>query len=665
MYPTTRLIKDYGKQKNRRMNKLQRKQIKTKILIKPDNGFHQCIYLSVQAVLVFLWILCSTVQAQDGHGNPSPTTLDELVITAERLSDYAAENPNLVVEMGHEEILQRNLRSISDTLNAMPGVEVKGSSAMGSRISIRGSGKSGGVLVLLNGRPLNSSQYGGVDLSAIPIDMVTSIMVFKPPVPVWLGAGATEGAINIVTRETDTRKKQEKKQATRISAAGGSYGLAEGSVSHMAGLGSGNMMVSASGKHKDGERENSDMDSGALSLHWDKTTSKKQRMEFDTRFYKSEYGSTGPMDNPTPDARQSYQKLSADGRVSGLCGTNGDFAVNVYGDRLDLEDQSQSGFVSTLDSAKVGAKGEFNWSDDDASWSSRTSMILEYDDLDHTLSGSHHRTTLGLGTQVNRKWTAVSATVGVRGDQVRNFGFNPGYSAGISRFLNNDWTFKINTGYTVNIPSFGQLYQPSHGSIDQVRGNPDLDEEKIWSSDISLEFRKGKSRFFLISLFRTDTRDTILYLRDTSLIFQPVNGGRSWRHGLEATWKHGFETGLTADANLILQDSEITDTGNQLVYTPHVKATFTLAYALKGLGTRMEGTLRYNSKQYSEMENRKAEQLDDYCTVDAKVIQPFKIRKTQAEWFISINNLFDTEFESHFGYPDDGIRFVSGLNLTF
>jgi iron complex outermembrane receptor protein len=52
-------------------------------------------------------------------------------------------------------------------------VDVKRGSGIGSRISIRGSGNSGKVLVLLNGRPLNTNQYGR--LSAIPIDMVQSI----------------------------------------------------------------------------------------------------------------------------------------------------------------------------------------------------------------------------------------------------------------------------------------------------------------------------------------------------------------------------------------------------------------------------------------------------------------------------------------------------------
>jgi iron complex outermembrane receptor protein len=52
----------------------------------------------------------------------------------------------------------------------------------------------------------------------------------------------------------------------------------------------------------------------------------------------------------------------------------------------------------------VGLKGEYNWNDEADHWAVRTSALLEHDDLDHTLSGSHQRTIAGLGLQADRKW---------------------------------------------------------------------------------------------------------------------------------------------------------------------------------------------------------------------------------------------------------------------
>lgn len=599
-----------------------------------------------------------------GHSGES-VVLETIVVTADRIDAYAQAHPRQVVVLGREEILDRKLMDVGEALNTMPGVDVKSSSAVGSRISIRGSGKSGGVLVLLDGRPLNSSQYGNADLSTIPIDIVQSITVFKPPVPVWLGSGASEGAIVIVTRDARTPSTEKKKDVTRLRGAGGSYGVAEGSISHRTRVDQGTVMATASGKHRDGKRPNSDRDSGSFTLHWDRALAGERHLEADLRCHASERGSAGPVDNPTPDARQLYRKASLDSRLKGFIGESVDYGINLYGDVIDLEDKSQSGFTSTLDNRKWGLKGEGNWMDEKDIWALRFSGALERDDVAHNLSGDHHRVTGGVGAQMDRIWRAVTATVGLRGDHTSDFDFDPGFSSGLGVALGEHWLFKANAGYTVNVPTFGQLYQPSHGSIDQVRGNPDLDEEKIWSYDVGVEYRRKKSRLFQVSLFRSDTHAPIVYDRGADLIYRPVNADRSWRHGIEATLKQSLSMGFTVEVNAIVQNSEIEETGNELPYTPKVKLKLALLYTVERSDTRLETTLRYVGEQYSEAENRENQRIDESVTVDAKAIQPFTVGAVAAEGFVSVKNLFDADYEVHYGYPDDGIRFVAGVDLTW
>lgn len=624
-------------------------------------------YLFTSTLWLFLPVMLSnaTVYAQSGHEHEAqPQVMESMVVTADRLDAYVKNHPGQVEALGKDDIDRRNMLSVEEALRSMPGVDVKGSSGIGVRISIRGSGKSGGVLVLLNGRPINSTQYGSTDLSTIPIDIVRSITVFKPPVPVWIGPGSSDGAIMIVTGDP-ADQKEKKRHWTKLRVAGGSYGLVEGSLSHRVKAASGTLAATAAGKHRDGKRTNSDRDNGSLSLHWDRDLSEENRIEIDGRYYLSEHGSAGPVDNPTPDARQQYQKASLESRMKGIFDTAWDYTLNLYGDVVDLEDRSQSGFTSTLDSMKLGLKGETDWGDEDLLWDLRLSGIVEYDDVDHTLSGEHDRTTAGLGAQADRRWESVTATVGLRGDYTSDFDLNPGFSTGLSYQPSEQWTAKVNAGYQVKIPTFGQLYQPSHGSIDQVRGNPDLDEERIWSYDAGIEYRRGKTQLFQLALFRSDTRDPIVYGRGTDLIYRPVNGDRAWRHGIEATVKLGAENGLMVDLNAIVQNSEIEESGNELPYTPRVKLKGSVQYTWDAPGTRLEATARYRSKQYSEVENREVQRIDDYVTVDLKAAQPFKLKAVSAEWFVTVENLFDAEYEIHYGYPDDGVRFVSGLNLTF
>ncbi|MEZ4524379.1 MAG: TonB-dependent receptor [Desulfobacterales bacterium] len=616
--------------------------------------------------LILFPVLSALAQEHGGHGHGAPVIMENMTVTAEKIEEYAKNHPQQVTVVDRKEIQERNFLSVEETLNSMPGVEVRPSAGIGTRISIRGSGKSGGVLVLLNGRPLNSSQYGGADLSTIPIDIVKSVTVFKPPVPVWLGPGAADGAISIVTHDfqPDTEEKA-KKGKTGIKVSAGSFGLAEGSLNHTQPLESGSVMLTAAGTRSDGRRSNSDRDNGIFSLHWDHKTETALQYDVNGRYYISEYGSAGPTDNPTPDARQRYAKASADFQLRGFAGESGDYSLKAYADQVDLTDESQSGFTSDLTDTKFGIKADSTWSEESGIWALRAGGILERDDADHTVTGDHHRVSGGLHAQVDRHFGTVTATLGLRGDHSSDFDFNPGCSGGLSYALTEHLLIKGNAGYTVNVPTFGQLYQPAHGSYDQVRGNPDLDEEKIWSYDLGAEYRFRKDRMLQATLFRTDTDDPIVYLRRDDLIYQPVNADKAWRHGIELSLKYAWDAGLSADFSYILQDSENRETGKELSYTPRHKFSTTLKYVLPRFDTRLETCLRYEAERYSEAEAQESQKLDDYITADLKAVQPFTVKEIPLEFFINICNLFDADFEFHHGYPDDGIRFVTGLNMTF
>ena len=123
--------------------------------------------------------------------------------------------------------------------------------------------------MLLNGRPLNSNQHGKLDLNAIPVDLIQSVSVFKPPVPRLAGTGGSDGAINIVTRNlTPESKKKQPLSTVKLSA--GSFEFVEGSLSQRLEAAAGNALLSATAKHKDGKRTNSDRTDGSFGLNWNR-----------------------------------------------------------------------------------------------------------------------------------------------------------------------------------------------------------------------------------------------------------------------------------------------------------------------------------------------------------------------------------------------------------
>ena len=615
-------------------------------------------------VMIISPLLAGPGFGETKNGDTAAFTLNEVIVTSEKIQEYIKNHPQDVKVVEREEIIKQNLPNVEEILKTMPGVEVYPTAGIGSRISIRGSGKSGGVLVLLNGRPLNTNQHGNLDLNSIPVDSIQSVSVFKPPVPVWLGPGGSDGAINIVTRNL-TPVGDKKKPRSTVKVGGGSFGFVEGGLSHLLPIAAGSALLTATATHRDGKRTNSDRSDGAFAMNWNRDGQGGNRYEVNGRYYQTEHGSPGPTDNLTPDARQQYRKGSLDMRYTGIIGKAGTLAATAYGDLISLTDKSQSGFTSTLDDRKLGLKLDTTWSQEEGLWDLRVGGMSEWNDLDHTLTGSHYRIRNGLSSQYDRRFGALTGTIGFRGDLTNDFGFNPGFSGGIGWGLSEKSLIKARAGYTVNVPTFEQLYQTSHGSIDQSRGNPDLKEEKIWSYDLGIEHNFGKDRLLQFTLFRADTRDLITSERGTDKIYRPVNLAGAERQGIEITGKYGWETGLTAEMSVTLQSSKNKDTGKELPYTPVIKLKSTVKYVLPRLKTRLEGTIRYEGNRFSQAENLPSQQLAEYVVVGIKAIQPFKIGGNAADCYVKADNLFNTPFQNHFGYPDDGIRFAVGIQMRF
>jgi len=593
-----------------------------------------------------------------------PVHLEDLVVSAEKVEEYVKNHPQEVRIVHRQEIVERHLANVEDVLKTMPGVEVYSTPGIGSRISIRGSGRSSGVLVLVNGRPLNSNQYGSQDLSAIPIDSIESISVFKPPVPVWLGPGASDGAINIVTRSETAVKDKETAHST-AKVGGGSYGFAEGGFSHRTGVAGGNGLMSAMTTHRDGARSNSDRTDGALAMSWSRKASDDSSYEIGGRYYQAEFGSPGPVDNLTPNARQEYQKLSIDSKYQRILGETGTLSATLYGDSMSLEDRAQSGATATLDDHKIGLKADTTWSEDSGTWDLRLGLSSEWDEFDHTLAGGHDRFRNGVNTQYDRRFGDFTPTIGLRGDHTDDFGFNPGLVTGLGWRTTKEWLIKIKGGYAVNIPTFEQLYQTTHGSIDQSRGNPDLNEERVWSYDLGMEYTFAKDRLLQMTIFRADTSDLITSQRGADLIYRPTNLDRAVRQGVEISGKYLLGFGLAFETSLTFQDSENEDTGKELPYTPKVKVKETISYTVTATKTRLESTIRYEGSRYSQMENLPAEKLSDYTVVGAKLVQSFTLAGTATDGYLKVDNLFDADYQSHFGYPADGLILAAGLQMKF
>ncbi len=603
------------------------------------------------------------------HGTNEDTgdiyRLNDVVVSAERLSEYVKNHPQNIVTLDRKEIRERNFLGVSEALGTMPGVDVaQGVGSTGARISIRGSGGFGSVLVLVDGRPINSAQYGGVNLDSIPIEIVKSITVFKPPVPVWLGMGGSAGAINIVTKHNLAGDRKKDTRNTRLKMNGGSYGTANMSATYAMNSDKEKLLFTLGAGHSDGKRPNSDRDSGDASFSRQAESVSGIQYDLNARYYHSYHGSSGPVDNPTPDARQRYQKGALDFQANGFITDTVEFSLKPYFDVEDLNDKSQTGSRSTLEAYKTGISVETIWNPVDRAQVWRFGGLFETNRVYHNISGNHHRDKISLHVQHDREMGDLTATFGVRGDYTNDFNAFPAVNAGLSYALGADTIIKTTAGYSVEIPSFNQLYQPSHGSIDQVRGNPDLGEERIFSFDLSLEHKFSPDVVLNTSLFRTDTKDLIVYERGADLIYRPVNVSRAYKQGVEMSFKTKWSESLATDLCYIYQDTKNKKTGGELGYAPHHNLKVIGKYVMS-TRTKIETTFKAVSRQYSSPDTAQSITMGGYVVVNLKMIHPVTIGTWQSELFVHIDNLLDTDFETHAGYPDDGFRFLAGMNINF
>ncbi len=147
---------------------------------------------------------------------PPPVVLDEQVITLPR--SPAPQDPTASATVVEANRFAGELKGVAELAATAPGVAIRGYGGLGqlSTISIRGS-TSSSVRVLLDGIPLDTAAGGGVDLSSIPLHWVDRVEVVRGAEGAYFGAGATGGAVNVVTLPAAAGK-------WGVEATGGSFG---------------------------------------------------------------------------------------------------------------------------------------------------------------------------------------------------------------------------------------------------------------------------------------------------------------------------------------------------------------------------------------------------------------------------------------------------------
>jgi len=191
--------------------------------------------ISLRKISIIITSLCLPSTAYTAAESPEDLfslSLEELmqveIYTASQENESAAQSPATISVITAQQLKQWGIINLHDAISLLPGI-VKSESYLGQTTqTFRGitpglfNNKS---LYLINGHPTYESLFGSTLLDYIPIEIVERLEVVRSPASVLYGTNATNGVINIIT-------KQGAEHNTQLSMRIGSNSHRYGSIVH-------------------------------------------------------------------------------------------------------------------------------------------------------------------------------------------------------------------------------------------------------------------------------------------------------------------------------------------------------------------------------------------------------------------------------------------------
>jgi hemoglobin/transferrin/lactoferrin receptor protein len=164
--------------------------------------------------------------------NTNILPLHTVTVTARGYAAPQSETPGSIGVVTERDIAVAPKSSLADSLQNIPGITRAGDSPWGQDISIRGL-SGGSVVVLLNGRRINTVTDMNARLGFVNPADVERIEVLKGPVSALYGSGSIGGVVNIITRQAGFTREAERHGRLAISGSTNPVGFdVYGSVSH-------------------------------------------------------------------------------------------------------------------------------------------------------------------------------------------------------------------------------------------------------------------------------------------------------------------------------------------------------------------------------------------------------------------------------------------------
>ncbi|MBC8717160.1 TonB-dependent receptor [Ochrobactrum sp. Marseille-Q0166] len=616
--------------------------------------------LSTYLASTVLAVLPLDALAQTRASEQDGVVLDTIVVTPLRRATSLQRSTSSVTVIDRDQIDRSAAPDLQSLLQYYPGISITTNGGQGSSSSLYIRGMSSKqTVVLVNGVRTASATTGATALSNIPLSSIDRIEIAKGAHSSQYGADAMGGVINIITKQGGACGERSfcGSVTTGVTHPWGGYasgslqGRSKDGIDYAFGAAvTGTQGYNFTTPEAFGYEPDRD---GFLQGSFNFSLSK----DFDWgKIYTDGLLSRGrnQYDAKAPSANEAYTTAFS-GKLGARIDHSADWSSTIeLSSGLDHSRNFRKG-VSGSDLFETKRYGIF----------ASTEKQFETGNFSHVVTGGveayreevnattdYAKTSRDLAAvfgQYSLEYEALRFDGGVRYDYNEQFGDIVTYNLGASYEILPDLVLRSSFGTGFRAPTFNELYYPGYA-------NPDLQPEKSRSYEIGLNWQPSIDTSLDLAFYKTWLRDAIM---STAPSYLPYNIARAEVTGFEATLSHSFNEMWAAKGSLDLKKPIDEENDSDLPYRERVKATAEVNFKPVDK-LDLTARLLYGGSRYTTASNTK--KLDPYVTADFIALYDIDM---QSQLKLSVENIFDKDYQTTSGYNAPGRSFNIGLTRNF